>query len=133
MNTVSPIQILERSRRKFISISTEGEFFFSRGLCREEGLDQSTHCYLAYSVSHQVIFFCFTKGMFPAGAFRLLHQKPKGSLLKAPAFFEHFRLNPCDWAGPHPVKKTVWEGVDWHMISLPEEKRPSKTGIFINP
>src|SRR5215471_10362954 len=122
MESTSPTTLLETSWRKFISISAEGEFLFSRGLFREEGLDQSTHCYLAYSVSHRVILFCFTKGMFPAGAFRLQHRKPKVSRLSAPAFFEHFHLNPADCRGAHPVTKITPEGVDWHMISLPSDQ-----------
>ena len=110
---------LKKGWRKFISISAAGEFLFSRGLFRSEDLDLSTHCYLAYSHSRRAILFCFTRGLIASGAFRLVHRRPKGSLLLAPGFFEGLGLNRWDWVGRHSVKKAVVEGVAWHMIRLP--------------
>jgi hypothetical protein len=114
--------IFKKNWRKFVAVSAEGHFLFSRGLFRSEGLDPSTHCYLAYSRSHQAILFCFTRAIIASGAFRLEHQRPKGSLLKAPTFFEGLGLNLWDWVGRHSVKKAVVDGVAWLMIRRAESE-----------
>jgi len=111
-------EVLKTAWKKFIAISPEGEFHFSRGLFREEGLDPSTHCYLAYSASHRAVLFCFTRSRLASGALPVYHRKPRGSLLKAREFFQHFELCPRAHQGLYPVKKAQIDGVQWHAIFL---------------